>query len=91
MNMIIPLITHYIHVNKITAVNDFILQAFDILLNDLFDVDICNKLFETAVSNISRNEKHNSGLWKKQDIRGKNVTTHSISSVNNIILNITKI
>lgn len=88
MNMIIPLITHYIHVNKIAAVNDFILQAFDILLNDLFDVDICNKLFETAVSNISRNEKHNSGLWKKQDIRGKNVTTHSISSVNNIILNI---
>ena len=87
MNMIIPLITHYIHVNKIASVNDFIMEAYDMLL-DLYDVDLYNKLYETALSNISRNEKHNSGLWKKQDIRGKNVTTHSLSSVSNIILNI---
>ena len=87
MNMTIPLITHYIHINKIQPVNDFIMEAYDMMF-DLYDVDLYNKLYETALSNISRNEKHNAGLWKKQDIRGKNVTTHSLSSVSNIILNI---
>jgi hypothetical protein len=54
----------------------------------MFDVDIYNKLYETSNSNINRNRQTHGVLWDMQDIRGKNVTTHSLYSVENIILNI---
>lgn len=87
MNIIIPLLTHFIYVNKISNSNNFLLQIFDILLN-MYDVDIYNKLYETSISNINRSGEAHSPLWDMQDIRGNNITTHSISCVNNIILNI---
>ena len=52
------------------------------------DVDIYNKLYETSSSNVNRSAKKHERLWNRQDIRGKDTTTHSLESVQNIILNI---
>ena len=87
MNIIIPLLTHFIYTNKIINANGFLLEIYDILLH-MYDVDIYNKLYETSISNITKSGKNHSLLWSMQDIRGNNLTTHSLSCVNNIILNI---
>ena len=89
INLMIPLLTHYAYMNKIsTKIDDFLLHAFDHVFSLFPDIDIYNKLYETSSTNIEKNEQSNAAIWAKQDIRGRNVTTHSISSVNNIILNI---
>lgn len=91
INMMIPAITHFIFVKNIKDSNDFILGIYDILLqyiNKTMGVNIYGKLYDTAASNIARNLKDNPILWEMQNIRGVNTTTHTISSVNNILLNI---
>ena len=89
MNMAIPLLTHFAYIRKITDIDDFLLEVFDEVFHVFdSDVDMYNKIYETSITNVSRNEKNNKPLWDKQEIRGKNVTTHSMSSVDNIILNI---
>ena len=89
INMMIPLLTHFAYRNKITMkIDNFLLQAFDYTFTQFKHVDIYNKLYETCRTNISKNEQSNAGIWAKQGIRGRNVTTHTISSLNNIILNI---
>lgn len=91
INMMIPLLTHFIFVNKITDTNAFLLEEFHLILdyiNQHMGVDLYSKLYATAFTNISKDNKDNSGLWEMQDIRGNNTTTHSLDSVNNILLNI---
>lgn len=89
---LIPLITHFIYVNKIININDFILSIYNNVLEKFNSgpnpVDLVSKIYETSLSNIVRNKKSHAGLWAKQDIRGINVTTHSMNSVLNIIINI---
>ena len=87
MNMVIPLATHYIYIKKIPQVNDFLLWIFESIIS-LTDVDIYNKLYETSFSNVNRTTKKHARLWNRQDIRGKDPVTHSVESVQNIILNI---
>lgn len=87
MNMVIPLSVHFIHVNMIANVNEFLLGIYDMIFK-AFDVDIYSKLYETAKSNVERNRNNNETLWNMQSIRGKDVTTHSLYSVENIVLNI---
>lgn len=87
MNMIIPLATHFIYINKIVNANEFLLWIFDSIIS-MTDVDIYNKFYETSSSNVNRSAKKHERLWNKQDIRGKDTVTHSIESVQNIILNI---
>lgn len=86
-NMCIPLITHYIHQMKITNSNEFILDIFNIILG-MSDVNIFNKLYETAISSVTHNATKHERLWAKQDIRSKTTVTHALESVQNIILNI---
>lgn len=88
MNMCIPLATHYIYVKNKENVNDFLMSIFNVILNLNSEINIYNKLYQTSNTNIQKNSKINEGLWGVQEIRGKNVTTHSIESVVNIILNI---
>lgn len=92
INMMIPLLTHFAYVNKITKnIDDFLLKAFDMAFNlylNITGIDIYAKLYETCRTNIAKNEQSNAGIWAKQDIRGRNGTTHTIASLNNIILNI---
>ncbi|MDD3121983.1 MAG: hypothetical protein PHC62_00540 [Candidatus Izemoplasmatales bacterium] len=88
MNMCIPLATHFIYVKGIDDANEFLMTVFDIILNLDPTINIYNKLYQTSNTNIHKNSKINEALWSFQEIRGKNVTTHSIESVSNIILNI---
>lgn len=88
MNATIPLIIHFGHMHSIrNDIDDFILDTFDKILY-AFDVDIFSKFFETANSNVKKNERKNPILWDKQNIRAKDTITHSADSVYNIILNI---
>ena len=89
INMMIPLLTHFAYVNKITKkIDDYLLKAFDMTFSQFTHVDIYAKLYETCRTNIAKNEQSNAGIWAKQDIRGRNGTTHTLASLNNIILNI---
>ena len=90
MNLIIPLITHFAYIKRITDIDEYLLDIYDnILYAPVFNgVDIYAKLYETAISNVTRNEKNNTAIWMKQDIRGKDVVTHSLDAVKNIIINI---
>lgn len=87
MDFVIPLITHFAQTRRVGKIDEFILDVFDIILN-MFGVDIFAKLYETSITNVGKSEYKNAPLWAKQDIRGKDVVTHSSDSVNNIILNI---
>lgn len=87
INMMIPLLTHFMFIKGITNTTDFLLEIYDNILG-MFDVDIFSKLYETSLSNVSKNSKSHSVLWEAQDIRGNNVTTHSLNCVNNVLINI---
>ena len=86
-NMVYPLLTHFLYVKQPVDVDtdEFIMEMYDYIL-DLYDVDIYNKLYDTSSTNINKH-KNSHPIWEKQDIRGKNVTTHSLYTVENIILN----
>ena len=88
MNLMIPLLTHFAYVKKVEDIDAFLLEMYDLIFGVFEDVDIYNKIYETCYTNIVNNRNKNEGVWNKQDIRGKNVTTHSMSSADNIILNI---
>ena len=88
MNFVIPLITHFANAKKIKTIDDFILEVFDMILHMFPNIDMYSKLYETSISNVGKSEHKNAVIWAKQDIRGKDVVTHSCDSVNNIILNI---
>ena len=87
MNMIIPLVCHFIHINKIDAVDNTLLEIYDDIIC-MSDVDIFSKFYETTSSEINRNKKVNNTLWDMQSIRGRSVYTQSFNSIENIILNI---
>lgn len=87
MNCMIPLMCHFMHVRGVKNPTPFILEVYDILI-DLYDVDVYNKLYETAISNVLRNAKRNQTIWNMQDIRGINTSIHSLQSVQNVLINI---
>ena len=87
MNCMIPLLCHFMYKKGITNSTEFLLSAYDILIH-LYDVDIYNKLYETANSNVQRTAKRNAVIWGMQDIRGINTDIHSLQSVQNILINI---
>ena len=88
-NMCIPLITHYIYIHKmITNANDFLLEIYDKIIHLNKDIDIYNKLYETCLSNVNQSFHREKVLWEMQPIRGKSPTTQTLTSVNNILLNI---
>lgn len=90
MNLCIPLITHFAYTKRITNIDEFIMDIYDyILYAPVFQgVDILSKLYETSISNVSKNEKNNAVIWAKQEIRGKDTVTHSMAAVRNIVINI---
>lgn len=88
MNMMIPLLCHFMKVKKIKGTNDFLMEIYDDLLHIDPNIDIYMKLYETAITNVERVARKNSILFQRQDIRGLNTTIHSINCVSNIIINI---
>lgn len=92
-NMMIPLLTHFITKRKIPQIEikHVLLKAFDLLFqicNKIYNVDLGSKIYETTTSNVSKNVNNNSVLWDMQTIRGRNTTTHSVETVENIIMQI---
>ena len=65
-----------------------LLEIYDDLMHIHPDIDIYSKLYETAISNVEKAAKNNPGIFAKQDIRGINTTTHAISCLTNLVLNI---
>lgn len=90
MNLCIPLITHFAYMRRVSDIDEFLLDVYDAILYapPFYHVNIPGKLYETSISNVSKNEKNNAIIWAKQDIRGKDTITHSMGAVRNIILNI---
>ena len=88
MNIMIPLLCHFMYKRKVEQTSDFLLEIYDDLIRIYPDIDVWSKLYETASSNVTRNAKKNSGLWNLQDIRGINTTLHSEQCVHNILINI---
>lgn len=78
---------HFMYARKIDNTTEFILSVYDVLI-DQYDVDIYNKLYETAISNVLRTAKRNQAIWNMQDIRGINTSIHSLQSVQNVLINI---
>lgn len=87
MNIIIPLLCHYMYRHPPHNTTEFLLSIYDILLSK-FDADIYNKIYETAISNVIQSERRNKTLWNLQDIRGNNITTHALECCKNILINI---
>lgn len=92
-NMMIPLITHFITKRKIDQANikAVLLEAFDKLFKmseKVYNVNLASKIFETTSSNVTKNVSNNMTLWDMQPIRGRNATTHSIETLENIIMQI---
>lgn len=85
INMVIPLMTHYAYIKDIKNIHELVLSVDDYILT-LFDVDIYNKLYETTLFNVNKSSKH--ALWEKQDIRGKNMSLFTLSTVESLLLNV---
>ena len=91
MNMCIPIITHFGYIKRVDDIDEFILDIYDMIMHYpdfIAEADIYQKLFQTALSNVKKNEKNNPIIWAKQDIRGKDIYTHALGAVHNIIVNI---
>ena len=90
MNLCIPIITHFAYMRRVQDIDEFLLDIYDYILYaaPFQHINIPAKLYETSISNVSKNEKNNAIIWAKQDIRGKDTVTHSMGAVRNIILNI---
>ena len=88
MNIMAPLLCHYMTQRQIRNSNDFLLEIYDVLIHIDPDIDIYNKLYETAETNVIKLAKNNAGIFNKQDIRGINISTHAMNCVINIIINI---
>ena len=92
-NMMIPLLTHYMAKAKTppNKVKDILLKAFDLLFEinkQVYGVDLIAKIYETTSSNVIKNTNNNSILWDMQLIRARNATTHSIDTLENLIMQI---
>ena len=91
MNMLIPLVCHFMYVRGITNSTEFLSAVADIIMDIYsknFGVDIYNKLFETAVSNVLRTAKKNQAICLRQDIKNTHTTVHIMQSVQNVLINI---
>jgi hypothetical protein len=88
MDLCIPLLTNYAYMHKISGIDDYLLAMYDKILHMDPSTDMYSKLYDTSYTNVLHNQRNNQGIWNKQDIRAIDVITHSVDSVQNIILNI---
>lgn len=88
MDLSIPLLTNYAYMHKVNGIDEFLLAFYDRILHMDPNINIYEKLYDTAYTNVVANQRNNQGIWIKQDIRSIDTTTHSTDSVSNIILNI---
>lgn len=87
--ILIPILTHFVYVNNLKNNKAFFLKVYQLIIDQYPSVDIVSKLYETALSTVQKSADTNKTLWGMQNIRAKNVTTHSIQTVANILSQIT--
>jgi hypothetical protein len=82
-----PLINHYAYVRNVKNISDLILQCFDGLF-PIFqeDVDLYNKLYETANIRILKTKQSDKGFWNQAIILGHNPDTYVIFLVKKLMM-----
>lgn len=89
MNMLIPIIMHYMYKKQITSeIECFILTIYNFLFDRYTDADMYNKLYETTNTTILNDYKHNTTLWNMSAIRGMDPTINSLEAVNTTIIQV---
>ncbi len=102
MNMLIPLMTHYIYKSNILStekINDIIFEIYNWLFEKYVDVnamerrglspaDMYSKLYETASTSMESHYKLNKTLWNMSEIRGFSPTINSNDSINTVIMQV---
>lgn len=102
MNMLIPLMMHFVYKNKILStdkINDIIFEIYNWLFEQYTDVnimakrglqpaDMYSKLYETASTTMQSHYKTNKILWDMSEIRGYSPTINANDSVNTVIMQV---
>lgn len=102
MNMLIPLMMHFVYKNKILStdkINDTIFEIYNWLFEQYTDVnimtkrglqpaDMYSKLYETASTTMQSHYKTNKILWDMSEIRGYSPTINANDSVNTVIMQV---
>lgn len=89
MNMIIPLMMHFMYKKQIlSGIEEFILTVYNFLFERYTDADMYSKLYETTNTTILNDYKHNTTLWNMSAIRGMDPTINSLDNVNTLIIQV---
>lgn len=102
MNILIPLIMHFIYKNKIMVkekIDELIYEIFNWLFEKYVDVDamqkrglkpvdMCAKLYETAITTMQSHCKSNKGIWTVCEIRGFSPTINANDAINTVIMQV---
>ena len=102
MNILIPLMMHFVYKNRITS-TDVINELIFNIYNWLFDIyidqnamakrglqpaDIYSKLYETSITTMESHYKTNGTLWDMSAIRGYSPTINANDAVNIVIMQV---
>lgn len=93
-SMYIPLACHFMYVNNISKspnIEVFMLKLFDlcnIKYKETENIDIYNKIYETALSVVNKSKNPDKLLWSKSLIRGINPTLQTKEAVIDVIVQI---
>lgn len=102
MNMMIPLIMHFVYRNRIVStekVNEIIFTIYNWLFEEYVDenkmakrglqpADMYAKLYETASTTMNSHYKSNKILWAISEIRGYSPTINAYDAINTTIMQI---
>lgn len=92
-NCMIPLLVHFAWVNQYDnqTITRMLLRCYDILLNETkkyYGIDIASKLYETSMTNAKKSANSNKILWDMQSIRSRDISTHSMNTVEDLIIQV---
>lgn len=102
MNMLIPLIMHYVyksHIISTEKTNDIIFEIYNWLFEKYVNIeemqkrglppaDMYSKLYETASTTMNSHYKSNKTLWNMSEIRGYSPTINANDSINTVIMQV---
>lgn len=102
MNVLIPLLMHFIYKKKIlnnAEIEEIVLTSYNWLFDRYINTDLMyrlglepadmySKLYETTNTTMLRDHRNNTGLWDMCAIRGMDTTINSLDAVNTIIVQV---
>ena len=92
-NCIIPLIMHFVWSKQYDniEIKNILLTCYDYIMQEIkrvYNIDIIAKLYETTMTNVQKSVNSNKVLWDMQDIRGRNPTSHSMNTIEDLIIQV---